>query len=48
MRIDTLLESYKELVEDFGDPTRSMRERRKLLKRLVEIEKRLDKHYGVD
>lgn len=47
-RIEKLLESYKSMVEDFGDPTRSMRERRKMLRQLRDLEQELDKRYGVE
>jgi hypothetical protein len=35
------------MVKEFGDPERSMVERRKMLKQLRDLEQEMDKLYGV-
>jgi hypothetical protein len=47
-RFERLLQSYKSMVKEFGDPERSMVERRKMLKELRDMEQELDRRYRVD
>lgn len=48
MRLEELRRCYAETLEEFGSPERNMAERRRMLRQLRDMEKEMDKYYGLN
>ena len=47
-RVKKIMDEYKKNIGELGDPRHSMTERRKILKKLRDMEQKLDKHYKIE